>query len=66
MNVYILLKFSVCTYISPAKSSQVVKLTNRLYPVLRSRMRGAIPPLAQHVFMMWHLSKGTILPLPYS
>jgi hypothetical protein len=34
--------------------------------VPRSRMRGAIPPLLQYVFMAWCLvSTGTTLPLPY-
>jgi len=33
-----------------------VKLTTHLYLVQRSRMRGAIPPLPQHVFMTWCLA----------
>jgi hypothetical protein len=30
-----------------------VKLTSHLHLVLRSRMRGSIPPLPQHAFMVW-------------
>jgi len=30
-----------------------VKLTTHLHPVPRSRMRGAIHPLPQYVFMTW-------------
>jgi hypothetical protein len=34
-----------------------VKLTTHLHLVLRSRIRGAIPPLPQYVFMAWCLVK---------
>jgi hypothetical protein len=34
-------------------SSRGVKLTIHLHVVLRSRMRGAIPPLTQYAFMAW-------------
>jgi len=30
-----------------------VKLTTHFHLVPRSRMRGAIPPLPQYVFMVW-------------
>jgi hypothetical protein len=34
-----------------------VKLTTHLHLVLRSRIRGAIPPLPQYVFLPWRLVK---------
>jgi hypothetical protein len=34
-----------------------VKLTTHLHVMPRSRMRGAIPPLPQYVFMAWCLVK---------
>jgi hypothetical protein len=34
-----------------------VKLTTHLHLVPRSRMRGAIPPFLQYVFMAWYLVK---------
>jgi hypothetical protein len=34
-----------------------VKLTTHLHLVPRSRLRGAIPPLPQYVFMAWCLVK---------
>jgi len=44
-----------------------VNLTSHLHLVPRSRMRGAILPLPQYVFMAWCLVKstGTTLPLPF-
>jgi hypothetical protein len=39
------------------KAAQDVKLTTQLQLVRRSRMRGAIPPLPQDVFMAWCLVK---------
>jgi hypothetical protein len=43
-----------------------MKLTTHLHLGLRSRMRGAIPPLPQYAFMAWCSVKstGTTLPLP--
>jgi len=38
-------------------STRDVKLTTHPYLVLRLRMRGAIPPLHQHVFVVWCLIK---------
>jgi len=34
-----------------------VKLTTHLHLVPMLRMRGAIPPLSQYVFMAWYLVK---------
>jgi hypothetical protein len=39
------------------KRGRGVKLTTHLHLVLRSRMRGDIPPLPQYVFMPWCLVK---------
>jgi hypothetical protein len=38
---------------SGGKVARGMKLTTHLHLVLRSRMRGAIPPLFQHNFMAW-------------
>jgi len=39
-------------------SGRGTKLTTHLQLVLRSRMRGAIPPLQQYVFMAWCSAKA--------
>jgi hypothetical protein len=39
------------------KSGRGMKLTTHLYFVPKSRIRGAIPPLSQYVFMAWCLVK---------
>jgi hypothetical protein len=39
------------------KSGRYVKLTTHLHLVPKSRIRGAIPPLPQHVCMAWCLVK---------
>jgi hypothetical protein len=42
------------------KSSQGVNLTTKLHLVTRLRMRGAIRPFPQYVFMAWYLIKHRI------
>jgi len=51
-----LFRFEQFTFIS-GNVCRGVKLTTHLHLVLRSRMRGAIIPLPQCVFMAWYLVK---------
>jgi hypothetical protein len=44
-------------WVSGALSLGDVILTTHLHIVPKSRMRGAIPPLSQYVFMLWCLAK---------
>jgi len=42
-------------FLSRRYSDRIVKLITHLHLMLRSRMRGAVPPLPHYVFMMWCL-----------
>jgi hypothetical protein len=55
-QVFIVVYFVIHSVLC-GQSGRGVKLTTHLHLVLRSRMRGAIPPLPQYVSMAWCLVK---------